>query len=124
MKPRRPTLTAVCLASLLLLGPVGGRSVGAVDLVSVDIVDEPRPQARWGYAPRSRHVEPETWVTWSNSGQDVHTVTAVDDAFDSGELAPSEGFSWYFDQPGTFRYVCALHPWMTGQIVVGDDSAG
>jgi hypothetical protein len=44
----------------------------------------------------------------------------VDGSFDSQNLDPSEGFSWYFDQPGTFQYVCALHPWMKGKIVVGD----
>ena len=50
----------------------------------------------------------------------AHTVTAVDGSFDSGNLDPSEGFSWFFDQPGTFPYTCSLHAWMTGTIVVVD----
>jgi plastocyanin len=88
--------------------------------VSISIVDEPRPQLEWGYAPETRTIAPGTWVTWSNDGQDAHTVTAADGSFDSGNLDPSEGFSWYFDQPGTFGYVCTLHPWMSGTIVVAD----
>ena len=44
-------------------------------------------------------------------------------AFDSQNLDPSEGFSWFFDQPGTVQYVCTLHPWMTGKIIVGDGIA-
>jgi plastocyanin len=91
--------------------------------VSVDIVDEPRPQDKWGYAPAARAIAAGTWVTWSNSGYDAHSVTATDGAFDSGILNPSEGFSWYFDHDGTYEYLCSLHPWMTARIVVGDAAA-
>jgi plastocyanin len=110
----------LAVAALLLVAPSGA---SAAALVSVNIVDTPRPQDRWGYSPVTRKVAPGTWVTWSNAGTDTHTVTAVDGSFDSGDLDPSEGFSWYFDQPGTFEYVCTLHPWMTGKIVVGDGVA-
>ena len=91
--------------------------------VSITIV-EPRDQARWGYTPGTRKVAPGTWVTWSNNGQDEHTVTAVDGSFDSQTLEPSDGFSWYFNQPGTqYQYLCTLHPWMTGTIIVSGDPA-
>ena len=50
----------------------------AGDLASVNIVDAPRPQPKWGYAPAKQKIEAGTWVTWSNNGQDAHTVTAVD----------------------------------------------
>jgi plastocyanin len=102
---------------------VGTTTAFAADFTSVNIVDAPRPQPKWGYAPGTQKIQAGTWVTWSNNGQDAHTVTAVDGSFDSGNLDPSEGFSWFFDQPGTFQYVCALHPWMTGKIVVGDGIA-
>jgi plastocyanin len=109
---------AVLAVSTLVLGSSGAFAIGEV--TSVSIVDAPRPQPKWGYAPGTRTIAPGTWVTWSNDGQDAHSVTATDGAFDSGDLAPSEGFSWFFDQPGTFSYVCALHPWMTGKVIVGD----
>jgi plastocyanin len=107
-------------AALALLLATSARAWAVGDSASIAIVDAPRPQAKWGYAPGMRAVAPGTWVTWSNDGQDAHTVTALDGSFDSGDLDPSEGFSWYFDQPGTFAYVCTLHPWMTGKIVVAD----
>lgn len=94
----------------------------APEMTSVNIV-EPKLESKWGYAPAAQTVEPGTWITWSNAGQDPHTVTAVDGSFDSGNLDPSEGFSWFFADPGTFPYVCTLHPWMTGQIIVGDGIA-
>ena len=86
--------------------------------VAVNIVEQ-RAQERWGYAPATRSVPVGTWATWSNAGQDAHTVTADDGTFDSGNLDPSEGFSWFFDQDGTWQYTCTLHPWMVGTIIVG-----
>ena len=112
---------APVLGVLLLV--CSGNAFAAGDLASVNIVDAPRPQPKWGYAPSISRVAAGTWVTWSNNGQDAHTVTAVDGSFDSQNLDPSEGFSWFFDQPGTFQYVCTLHPWMVGKIIVGDGLA-
>jgi plastocyanin len=119
VSPQRAAIVAA--SALTLLNATAAFAVG--DEVSVNIVDAPRPQPKWGYAPATRRIAPGTWVTWSNDGQDAHSVTAVDGSFDSGNLDPSEGFSWFFDQPGTFLYVCTLHTWMTGKIIVGDGVA-
>jgi plastocyanin len=113
-------LRASLAAGLLALAASG--SASAQQMVSVNIIDTPRPQERWGYAPRMQRVEPGTWVTWSNAGEDAHTVTAFDASFDSLELQPSEGFSWFFDQPGTFEYLCTLHDWMVGRVIVAQDA--
>jgi len=109
---------ALVLALLSQLLAPGG-AAAQPQMVSIAIVDDPRPQDQWGYAPSMRRVAPGTWVTWSNNGIDAHSVTAGDGSFDSGVLNPSEGFSWYFDQDGTFDYVCSLHTWMTARLVVG-----
>jgi plastocyanin len=114
---------ALVVGGAALLTMSSGNAFAVGDLAAVNIVDAPRPQPKWGYAPAVSKVAAGTWVTWSNNGQDAHTVTAVDGSFDSQNLDPSEGFSWFFDQPGTFQYLCAVHPWMTGKIVVGDGIA-
>lgn len=31
---------------------------------------------------------------------------------------PNVAFSLTFDQPGTYDFICQIHPWMTGQVVV------
>jgi plastocyanin len=42
--------------------------------------------------------------------------------FPQGQLPPGfpaiEEFTVTFEKPGTFGYLCALHPWMTGSVVV------
>lgn len=58
-------------------------------------------------------------VTWTNRdpGQ-LHTVTAVDESFDSGFLSEGQTFSYTFNTPGEFEYYCFPHPWMRAKIMV------
>ena len=57
-------------------------------------------------------------VTFRNDDDREHTVTADDGAFSSGPIG--EGGTWKrtFKQAGTFSYLCAIHPEMTGEVVV------
>jgi plastocyanin len=119
MKFRR--LVAGIGAGALLLS-TSSASAAAPGQTSVNIV-QPSAASKWGYAPGTLRVQPGTWITWSNDGEDPHTVTAVDGSFDSGNLDPSQGFSWFFADPGTFAYLCTLHPWMTGKVIVDDGVA-
>ena len=61
-------------------------------------------------------------VTFRNDDDRAHTVTANDGAFNSGTIG--EGGSWKgtFKQAGTFAYLCAIHPEMTGKVVVKGSS--
>jgi len=113
------TLVALVAATLV----AAGSAAASQTLVSVTIIDDPRPVEKWGYAPASRKVPVGSWVTWSNDGYEAHSVTALSGEFDSGTLNPSEGFSWYFDEDGTYKYTCSLHDWMVGTIVVGSGVA-
>jgi plastocyanin len=119
---RLPVLVAAAALALVSVNSGSAQTLGPS--VNISIVDAPRPQSKWGYAPTSRTVPVGSWVTWSNNGQDTHSVTAIDGSFDSGDLDPSDGFSWYFDTPGTYQYTCVEHSWMTGTIVVADGSTG
>jgi plastocyanin len=57
-------------------------------------------------------------VSWVNDDPTEHTVTAEDESFDSGPIAPGEGFAVRFADAGEYPYVCAIHPDMRGTIVV------
>jgi plastocyanin len=60
----------------------------------------------------------------SNSTQESvqmpHTATSTKKPrlFDSGTLDTDDKFSRVFTAPGTYEYFCAVHPHMTGQIIV------
>lgn len=57
-------------------------------------------------------------VTWKQSGNMPHTVTANDRSFTSQRLQYDGEFSQTFDQPGIHSYYCSLHPSMQGVVKV------
>jgi nitrite reductase (NO-forming) len=60
-----------------------------------------------------------TTVTWTNNdpGQ-MHTVTDVNGAFDSGFLETGQTWSYTFTEAGEFEYYCLPHPWMRAMVIV------
>lgn len=73
-----------------------------------------------GYDPPSIKVVlgVNSTVTWVNQDREVHTVTATDGSFDSGDLVPSANFTYTLTRQGTYTYFCLYHPWMKGTILV------
>ena len=90
----------------------------AVNIVEPDGAD---PDS-WGFKPDDLKVEEGTTVVWRNNGTTLHTVTADDGTFDSGELAPGETFTYTFERSVALRYACTPHPWMTGLVRVAGAS--
>ena len=70
------------------------------------------------FHPQMLDVAKGTKVVFSNSADVAHTATDGG-VFDSGRIKPGESFSVRFEQKGTFRYHCEIHPFMHGKIVVG-----
>jgi plastocyanin len=63
-------------------------------------------------------------VTWKNDDSEVHTVTADDNSFDSGDIQPGGSFNYSFNSMGTFGYHCKHHAGMTGSVVVINTGGG
>jgi copper-containing nitrite reductase len=64
-------------------------------------------------------VKVGTTVTWTNDDPNqMHTVTDVNGAFDSGFMETGDSFSYTFEEPGDFEYFCQPHPWMRARVVV------
>ncbi len=57
-------------------------------------------------------------VTWVNADSSIHTVTAADKSFDSGNIAHGASFTFTFTKAGTYDYSCIYHSWMKGTVVV------
>ena len=69
------------------------------------------------FTPPTISIASGETVRWFNDDAMPHTVTAVDRAWDSGNLAPGGSFERRFDHPGSYPYVCLYHAWMTGVVV-------
>src|SRR3954451_1083128 len=61
-----------------------------------------------------------TTVTWINQGRSSqgHTVVSRDQLFASDVLRNGDTFSFTFDQPGDYRYLCVNHRDQEGVIHV------
>ncbi len=57
-------------------------------------------------------------VTWKNLDGEPHTVVSLDGAFRSVALDEGDSFTFRFTKPGTYAYVCSIHPQMKAIIVV------
>ena len=61
-------------------------------------------------------------IEWVNKDTQPHTATAIvspqQPLFNSGLILPGKTFSITLTVPGTYRYTCAWHNWLAGQIIV------
>ena len=92
------------------------------------------------WEPATLEVSEGTTVTWKNEDGAGHTVTGATDPKDAGTwgsitiggnkfdtapspflIAPGAEWSFTFTEEGEFPYVCQVHPWMIGKVIVGED---
>ena len=115
----------VALLSVVLLMVAPKVDAGSQQMVTVAIRD-------FYFEPAQLTIEPGTTVRWVNEGTAQHTVFATSPAgaFLSETLDPGESFTHTFPQrfprpspdrstvqPGTFRYICKIHPDMKGRVI-------
>ena len=75
------------------------------------------------FQPPVVRVELGTTVTWVNEDDSAHNVVAEDGSWESPILQKGEQFTHTFSEGESARYLCTLHPWMTGTVLVGDQEA-
>ena len=91
--------------------PIANVGKSATGALAVEIKD-------FAFNPAALEVPVGTTVTWTNLDTTPHTATALDGAFNSGNLDQGQSYSFTFDRPGTYDYVCLYHPNMKGTIIV------
>jgi plastocyanin len=102
-------LTAALLASQAAPAQSGPAQASGAKTVDIN---------HFKFHPQTLEVAKGTRVVFSNSSGTAHTATDRG-VFNSGHIEPGESFAVRFEQKGTFRYHCEIHPFMHGKIVVG-----
>jgi plastocyanin len=74
--------------------------------------------ANFAFAPAALSVRTGDTVTWTNTDDVSHTVTADNGAFDSGAFGHGMTFQLTAGAPGTYTYFCQIHPFMKGTLTV------
>jgi 3',5'-cyclic-AMP phosphodiesterase len=72
----------------------------------------------FSFSPAATTVGVGTAVTWTNRDDIPHNIVCTDRSFRSPVLDTDQRFTHTFDNPGHYSYFCAIHPKMTGEIVV------
>jgi plastocyanin len=71
------------------------------------------------FSPMTASVAPGSTVSVTNKDSVTHTLTATGGQFDTGDIGP--GQTKTFTAPskaGTYSYICNIHQYMQGTIVV------
>jgi plastocyanin len=110
-------LTASCFSE---------RATGTVLTIDPAICTGSRPPnvviiRGFAFEPTELRVAAGTEVMWANcepAGTESHTSTSDAAGWNSGLLAPLDGYTRTFSQAGTFPYHCEPHPAMQARIVV------
>jgi plastocyanin len=74
----------------------------------------------FAFVPAALTVAPGTAVTWVNKDEEPHNIVNIDQPrrFRSPAIDGGEKYTFVFAEPGTYRYICAVHPHMEGTVVV------
>ena len=93
--------------------PQGADNSGGANVRSVKI-----EMLDFEFSPPSVTIAAGGKVTWINQGQAPHDATADDDSFATGTIDPGKLKSETFKEPGSYSYICTIHPQMQATIEV------
>ena len=71
-----------------------------------------------GFQPVTVRIASTDAVRWTNRDTKDHQVIANNGTFASAVIKPGRSYTHVFNSAGTFRYHDALHPSLTGKVVV------
>ena len=74
--------------------------------------------SNFAFSPMAITVPAGTTVSWTNKDGEPHTVTSLEGLFRSGALDTGDSFKFKFVKAGVYKYVCSIHPRMTGTVTV------
>ena len=100
------------LAALLAVGLGHGAPVrAATGPVTIEI-------DHFVFSPAEITVEAGTIVEWVNHDQTVHNIILTTAKSASPGMDTGDHYTFRFDSPGDYPYLCGLHPHMTGMVHV------
>jgi plastocyanin len=70
------------------------------------------------FTPRTLTIPAGSKVVWVNKDEEPHKIVEVNSLFTSKPLDTDDHFIFEFKSAGTYEFFCALHPRMTGKIIV------
>ena len=107
------TVAMASAAAVVHTGRAASASVAPATKAAVTI-------SNYSFRPATLTVDKGSTVVWVNKDGDVHTIksTSGPETFNSPALDTGNQFRFTFHRAGTYHYICSVHPYMHGVIVV------
>lgn len=102
-------LTAAPLARVTTAGEAVAAAAAGSATVQID---------NFTFTPADLTVTAGTTVTWKNADDSPHRIGDKNGTFKSAALDTDDTFSHTFTAPGEYPYICTIHPYMVGKIIV------
>jgi plastocyanin len=107
------------LAGALLLAACGGSSGRPSASSGTSASSDHIMISNFMYSPMSDTVAPGTTVSVTNTDAVTHTLSATGGQFNTGDISPDKTKTFTAPtKPGTYHYICDIHQFMMGTIVV------
>jgi plastocyanin len=103
---------AVALPELTAAGEAVSAAAASPATVKID---------NFAFAPATLTITAGTTVTWKNEDDSPHRIGDKNGTFKSAALDTDDTFSHTFTVPGEYAYICTIHPYMAGTIIVKSD---
>ena len=121
MRRRAAPIAAAALTAVLALAGCGGGGDG--DNTDAQPASSKPGEVRivnFEFKPQTIVVKPGTTVTWVNADSSIHDIkdTSPLATPTSPSLSKGDTFQITYAEPGTYSYVCGIHPYMTGTVEV------
>ena len=105
-------VTGLLAATLPAIGAGSAAIAAAVAPTAIIQIDN------FKFTPPDLTVTAGTTVIWKNKDGARYRVADISGAYASATLDTDSSFSHPFATPGVYKYICSLHPYMKGEIVV------
>ena len=117
------------LVAILGIAPHAFAATATVNITPGDSANQNCVAAKNCFDPMVLNISPGDTVTWTNSDTAGHTATSgqptdnvTGTVWDSSLIKAGGTYTTpasTFQTAGTYNYFCQVHPWMTGEIIVG-----
>ena len=111
------TLGALLAAAPLVVAGKPAAVATAAPAATIEI-------ANFAFKPPDLTVAAGTTVAWKNADDSPHRIADVAGTYASAALDSDDSYSHTFATPGVYTYICSIHPYMKGKIVVKAAGAG
>jgi plastocyanin len=125
---RRGVLAALAVVTVAAAAFAVGRGVATNDQKRTTVAvgapaTAPSASARvtikdFTFGPATVTVKAGSTVRWTNDDGFDHSIKSANGTFDSPHIGSGLSYTATFATPGTYDYICGIHNFMAGSVVV------